>query len=133
MIDEVIDGMCFACSKDNPIGLKLDFIEEEDKYITHFTGQPEHQSYNGIVHGGIISTILDEVQGRFLYIKGLNAVTAKLEIKYRKPTPIGEKLTIVGWIEKKRGKIYETAAQMCLSDGTVTAESKAVMIVRKGN
>lgn len=121
---------CFACGKNNPIGLKLTFREENDTYVANFTPGPEHQSYNGIMHGGLISTLLDEIMAGYMYAKGLNVVTAKLEVRYRQPTPIGETLTVSGWITGKRGKMVELAGKITLPDGTVTAEGKAMVAVK---
>jgi len=122
---------CFACGRLNPIGLKLEFTEQDDKYISTFTAGPEHQGYDNIVHGGIVSTLLDEITARYIYHKGLNAVTARLEVRYRRPTPIGQKLTITGWITNQRGRLYELAGKIELPDGTVTAEAKATVAVIK--
>lgn len=123
------DQWCFACGRDNPIGLKLTFSEEGDKYVARFTPGLEHQSYDGIVHGGIISTLLDEIMARYPYAKGIRTVTARLEVRYRKPTPIGQELTISGWIVRQRGRLYETAGTVALADGTVTAEGRATVMV----
>lgn len=125
-----INDWCFACGPRNPIGLKLKFREENDTYLSDFTPGPEHQSYNGIMHGGLISTLLDEIMARYLYAKGLNAVTAKLEVRYRQPTPIGENLTISGWIVNKKGSMYELAGKISLPDGTVTAEGKSMVAIK---
>ncbi len=122
---------CFGCGRLNPIGLKLVCAQEGDKYIAKFTAGPEHQSYDHVVHGGIISTLLDEITGRYLYVQGMDAVTARLEVRYRQPTPIGRELTITGWIVGRRAHLYEMAGKIELDDGTVTAEAKAVMAVKK--
>jgi len=119
---------CFACGKNNPIGLKLEFREEEDKYITTFIPGPEHQGYDGIVHGGIISTLLDEVMARYPYANGMNTVTARLEVRFRQATLVGQNLTITGWVTNRRGKMLELAGAVTLPDGTVTAEGKATVI-----
>ena len=111
---------CFACGSLNPCGLKLQFEEQDDTYITHFTGEATHQGYDGIMHGGIVSTLLDEIMARYIYAKGVTAVTARLEIKYLKPTPIGVPLLVKGRIIKNRGRIYETAGTIELPDGTVS-------------
>jgi len=125
-----MNDWCFACGPRNPIGLKLTFREENDVYLTNFTAGPEHQGYNGMMHGGLISTLLDEIMARYLYAQGLTAVTAKLEVRYRQPTPIREKLTISGWITSKRGKMVELAGKITLPDGTVTAEGKAMVAIK---
>lgn len=121
---------CFACGLNNPIGLKLKFSEQGDTYVANFVPGPEHQGYNGIMHGGLVSTLLDEIMAGYMYAKGFKAVTAKLEVRFRQPTPIGENLTISGWITGQRGKMYELAGKVVLPDGTVTAEGKAIVAVK---
>lgn len=121
---------CFACGPRNPIGLKLDFREEDNTYLTTFIPGPEHQGYDGIMHGGLVSTLLDEVMARYLHAKGLNAVTARLDVRFRQPTPIGQLLTVSGWIIGQRGKMYELAGKITLPDGTITAEGKAIIAIK---
>lgn len=124
-----VNQWCFACGRANPIGLKLEFKEENETYMTTFTAGPEHQGYDGIVHGGIVSTLLDEITARYIYSKGYNAVTARLEVRYRQPTPIGVPLTVTGRITNHRGKLYELAGIIKLPDGTVTAEAKTTVAI----
>jgi uncharacterized protein (TIGR00369 family) len=123
------NNWCFVCGEANPIGLHLTFREENEVYMSTFTPGPEHQSYNGVLHGGIISTLLDEIMGRYIYAKGQTAVTAKLEVRFRAPTPIGQPLTICGRIVGQKGSMYEMAGSIALADGTVTAEGKAIIAV----
>ena len=92
---------CFGCGHQNPFGLKLTFEEQDETYIARFTGRPQHQGYDGIMHGGIVSTLLDEIMARYLYAKGMNAVTARLEVRYLKPTPIGVPLLLKGRIVER--------------------------------
>jgi len=120
---------CFGCGPQNPFGLKLTFEEQDNTYSAHFTGQPQHQGYDEIMHGGIVSTLLDEIMARYLYAKGLNAVTARLEVRYLKPTPIGIPLLIKGRITRQKGRVYDTEGTIELPDGTVTAEGKARVYV----
>ena len=126
---EPINQWCFVCGKANPIGLQLKFIEKDESYSTTFTARPEHQGYDGIMHGGLVSTILDEVMAGYLNVKGFNAVTAKLEVRFRKPTPIGINLTATGRITGKRGNMYELVSEITLPDGTITAQGKATVAV----
>ncbi len=120
---------CFGCGKANPIGLKLRFAERNGKYTAVFTPGREHQSYEGTLHGGIVSALLDEVMGRYPCTRGLMAVTARLETRFRRPTPLGETLTVSGWVVRERGKLIEMAGTVVLPDGTVTAEGKATLVV----
>ena len=120
---------CFACGPKNPFGLKLSFREQNDTYLSEFTGQQQHQGYDGIMHGGIVSTLLDEIMARYLYAKGMNAVTARLEIRYNKPTTSGVPLLLKGRITKHKGRIYETEGTIELPDGTVTAQGTAKVFI----
>jgi uncharacterized protein (TIGR00369 family) len=126
---ELENQWCFGCGKENPIGLKLDFIEQDETYSTTFTAGPEHQGYDGIMHGGLVSTLLDEVMARYIHAKGLNAVTARLDIRFRQPTPIGQQLTAIAKIAGKRGNMYELVGEITLPDGTITAQGKATVAV----
>jgi uncharacterized protein (TIGR00369 family) len=97
--------MCFVCGVANPIGLKLAFYEDEEgQVIAHFTPREEHQGYPGVLHGGIIATLLDEVAGRVASHLDLWTTTARLEIKYHQPAPIGQPLTIIGRITRLRSR-----------------------------
>ncbi len=129
MVEEVRNDWCFACGKANPIGLKMEFAESDGKYMSFFVPGPQHQGYEGTLHGGIISTLLDEVMGRYHCVRGLKAVTARLETRFRRPTPLGQQLTVSGWVVRERGKLIEMAGTIALPDGTITAEGKATLIV----
>ena len=124
-----LNDWCFACGRQNPCGLKLEFEERNETYISHFTGEAQHQGYDGIMHGGIVGTLLDEIMARYVFAKGFNAVTARLEVRYIKPTPIGVPLLIKGRITRVKGRLYETAGVIELPDGTVTAEGTAKVYV----
>ena len=71
------DNYCFVCGKKNPIGLKLDFSFDGKTIKTDFIPQKEHQGYFNIVHGGIISTLLDEVMVKLAIEMGMPSVTAQ--------------------------------------------------------
>ena len=123
------EDYCFACGEANPIGLHLKFEFVGDTFTTKKRLPREYQSYTGIVHGGIITTMLDEAMGGYLYKSGKKAVTARLDVRYRKPTPVGEELTITGWVESQRANFVNMRATIALSDGTITAEGTAKMAV----
>ena len=59
---------CFACGKDNPIGLKMEFTMDAEECVAYFTPRQEHQSYDGRMHGGLISVLLDEIMGHYLFV-----------------------------------------------------------------
>jgi uncharacterized protein (TIGR00369 family) len=129
--------MCFVCGRENPVGLHLTFYEdvESGQLVVPLNIPSRYQGYPGIVHGGILSTILDEAMGRAINIGQDDEqfwVTAKLEMRYRKPTPTETPLTAVGWVVKKRSRTAEVAGEIRLEDGTVTAEASAVIVCPSG-
>lgn len=112
--------MCFVCGPNNPIGLKLNFELVDDKYTAYFTPNDNHQSYDGIVHGGIISTLLDEIMGKYVWlITGKPSFTARLEVRYRKHGEIGKQLRLEGRIIKTKGKLYEMEGKLWQVDGEI--------------
>ena len=97
--------MCFACGKDNPIGLRIEFHIDGDVCTAEFTPDANHVGWEDTVHGGIIYSALDDVTANVLYKKGLKAHTARCEIRYRKAARVGETLQLKGWIEKQKGRL----------------------------
>jgi acyl-coenzyme A thioesterase PaaI-like protein len=121
--------MCFVCGIENPIGLKLFFYtDDEGRTITHFRPKPEHQGYPGQLHGGIISTLLDETMGRVLTRQQIWAMTGTLEVKFRKPVPLDQELTIVGELSRSRSRAYEARGEIRLPDDTVLVEGSGVYL-----
>lgn len=123
------DGFCFACGQNNPIGLKLKFVEIAGRYVAKCVMDKNYQSFNGVLHGGIITTLLDEAMGGYLFHLKQPAYTGKLEVRYRRPTPTGEQLTVSGWIAGRKRNVVEMRSEIALSDGTITAEATTKMVV----
>lgn len=124
------DEMCFACGKDNPIGLKLEFIEDDEYCRTTFISGRNYQGYEGIIHGGIIATLLDEVMARYAWKKYGAAATAKLEIRFLKPAPTGVPIHLMSHFVavKRNERLFLMAASATLDDGTILAEANATVI-----
>lgn len=121
---------CFGCGKKNPIGLKLDMQVRDDVCVAYFVARKDLESYGDRMHGGITTTLLDEVMGDFVYrIAGKPAYTAKLEIRFHSPIRIGERVKIEGRIVKHRGRLYITEGVVLHDDGTTAAEATAKMMV----
>lgn len=112
---------CFACGSSSA-GLGLQFSPDLCGGLKgEFTVSRDFQGYNGLLHGGIASTILDSVMTHCLMQQGVKGLTAELNIKYHKPIAVGETVAIFGQIESKRRKIYflsaylETEQGICVS------------------
>ncbi len=124
--------MCFLCGLENPVGLHLHLYEVKPGVIeTTYTAPDHFQGYPGVLHGGIVASILDEVCGRvhmgsdpahprFMF-------TAKLEVKYRKNVPINQPLKIIGKAGKSKGKAAEGWAGIYVND-ELLAEANALLV-----
>jgi len=100
----VDDGYCFACGTRNPIGLQLKFQQYGERVEASFLPTREYQGYNGVLHGGIIATLLDEALAWASKPEGLT-VTASLEVRFKKLIPVGEPLKVIGRITGKKKRI----------------------------
>ncbi|MGB4704710.1 MAG: PaaI family thioesterase [Candidatus Saccharicenans sp.] len=135
MIEKVISYRgCFVCGQDNACGLKLDFYFDHrtQKALAEFTPASQHEGYRHIVHGGIISSLLDEVMAKAILASGVPVVTSKLTVEFKKPAFVGQKLQAEGWITRQKGKAYFTAGRVLRSDGQVLAEGSGVYIRAEG-
>jgi uncharacterized protein (TIGR00369 family) len=123
---------CFVCGLENPVGLKLKIYQTEAGVIeTTFTAPDHFQGYPGVLHGGIVASLLDEISGR-VHMGDPSAprfmFTAKMEVKYRKNVPIGKPLKIIGKAGKSRGKMAEGWAGIYDEAGTLLAEATTLLI-----
>jgi uncharacterized protein (TIGR00369 family) len=118
------DG-CFACGANNPKGLHLSFRTIGDEHVTEFVPTAEYQGFTGIVHGGILATLLDEAMGRYLWQEGHHAVTAELKVSLHRPAYIGQRLRVAGRICEVRGRRILCTARAERDDGTLVASAEA--------
>jgi len=123
-------GNCFVCGQNNPDGLRLTFdIDPENQTLkTTFVANPTFQGWDGIVHGGIISTLLDEAMAKLAYELGYDTVTVSLEIRFKKPAPILEPLLVYGEITEVSKRLVKAKARITKEDGTVLAEGKSTLM-----
>jgi len=123
------DQMCFVCGKRNGDGLQLDFeLVGESGIRTEFTPPKRYQGWKDIVHGGIIATILDEVMVNAAYLRKIVAVSAKLEIKLRRPAAVGERLIFHGRIVRQGAKTLNVKAWAEQENGDVVAEATGLLM-----
>lgn len=122
---------CFVCGLANPFGLQLKFYETGPGEVTTEVTIPEQfQGYPGIVHGGVVAAMLDEVAARsqmsgdpprFMY-------TARLNVQYRKNVPVGQPIRAVGKAGASRRRTAAATSAIYAMDGTLLAEADALMV-----
>jgi len=121
---------CFVCGRENPAGLQLDFFTPSPGQArTEITLPKKYEGYPGIVHGGIIAAILDETGGRaYMDSQHPFMVTAQLNVRYRKPVPIGAPLIAFGQAIGRRGRVSKAHSEIRNLNGEVLAEAELVLV-----
>lgn len=130
----VDDHFCFACGTDNPDGLKLKFeYPEPGRCRAEFTPAARFQGWKGVLHGGIVSTLLDEALAHALGNterggEGSGAVTAELTVRFKRPVPIGSKVLLTGRVLRVKGRVAEAESEIMDGQGTVLASASGKLV-----
>jgi acyl-coenzyme A thioesterase PaaI-like protein len=104
---------CFACGTENPDGLALEFsLSEDGGIVAFFKPKKAYQGYDGLLHGGIVCTLLDSAMTRLLMEKGISAMTADLNVRFKKSIPIAEVLVVRARIENRRRHLFQLSADL---------------------
>jgi uncharacterized protein (TIGR00369 family) len=129
------DQICFACGDRNPHGLHMRFARDPEgdaaagAIICRYQPREADQGFPGVLHGGVVVTLLDEAMAWAMWAKSQAlGVTAKMETRYRRPVPHGVELVVRAWVTRERGRRLEVEATVSQPDGTVLAESTALFL-----
>ena len=123
---------CFVCGVENKYGLHLRFYDTtEGEVIVETTVPEQFQGYPGIVHGGIVASLVDEALGR-VHMGSPNdprfMFTARLTVNYRKPVPTGQPIKVVAQALKSKRRSATSTAKVLGPDGELLAEAEAVLV-----
>jgi uncharacterized protein (TIGR00369 family) len=124
---------CFVCGVENEAGLRMNFFETDTdpvQVVTEYTVPTRYEGYPGVVHGGIVAAMLDEVTSRTIF-RGdppRLVVTAKLSIRYRKPVPIETPLRLTGRVVKDKGRVITVAGEIFGPGDVLLAEGEATLV-----
>jgi len=121
---------CFACGKDNPDGMHLQFSLDEAarKAICNFTLARRYTGPPGHSHGGIIATILDEAMGKVNKFRNVLALTKSMQVEYLKPVPLNKPLTVTGYEQSVEGRKHINVAEISNEAGVILARSTGTFI-----
>ncbi|MGB8923087.1 MAG: PaaI family thioesterase [Pseudomonas sp.] len=131
LVDEVdVASNCFGCSVQNDIGLKLVFDDGLDEVSAPVSLGREYESYPGIVHGGIVSTVLDESMGRAIMVfTGKMAVTMGLRVRFISICESFAAYRVTGKIISMTGNMIKAEARLLTPAGDLVALGEASWIV----
>src|SRR5258708_10693328 len=123
---------CFVCGQRNPFGLHLVFRQESGSIVADFQPREEHQGFPGVLHGGIVASVLDEALGRtsLLGEHPVWTMTGKLEVRYRRYVPYGPLLRVRATLESERRKMLQAQGVLTLADdeSTILAEASGIFL-----
>jgi len=122
---------CLLCGDLNPGSFGLRFTPDEGGGVRAvFRGNDGLQGYPGILHGGIIASLLDSAMTHCLFQRGVQAVTADLNVRYKHAIPCGEKLDLKAWLVKGHPPLYRLKAKLLLGNRTMAHGEARFMRVR---
>ncbi|MGH2444310.1 MAG: PaaI family thioesterase, partial [Chloroflexota bacterium] len=116
------ENLCFACGPGNERGLHLHFTTDGTTARAEFSPEDWQYGWQGVVHGGILATLLDEALAYVLFFRGIQAMTARMDIRYRRPVRSNERLTVEAQLVRNAPKIADVRGAV-LRDGAVVAEA----------
>ena len=121
---------CFVCGPDNPVGLRITFhLDEQQICRGEFTPAENHQGFDGVTHGGIVFSALDDVMANWLFLQGIRGYTARCDVRYRAPLPIGVKARLEGRCIRQKGRLVALQAKaLRADDASIVAEAQATFM-----
>ncbi len=123
-------GMCFVCGEKNEKGLKLtfEFDKKKKRIKTIFKPREWQQGFEGIIHGGFLAILLDEVMVKLSYEIGIPAVTAEMNIHFIEPTRIDRDIVVTGELIRETKRIIYTKAYAKYREGNIVAEAEGKLV-----
>lgn len=119
--------LCFGCGGEHPTGLHLAVVGGGRRVEGSFEVTEHHQGAPGLAHGGVLAAAVDEAMGFLLWLLAVPAVTAHLEVDYRRPVPVGTRLHLEGEVERVEGRKIRTRMTARM-DGEIAVEARALFI-----
>jgi acyl-coenzyme A thioesterase PaaI-like protein len=123
---------CFGCGGANDDGMKLTFVQDNEKrrIVGRFVLGDRYQGGGGMGHGGIIATLLDEAMGKVCRFREVRAVTAELAVQYLKPVSVQDEIVVEGWEEgEPKGRNLFHVGEIRNLAGDVLARGKARFVI----
>jgi uncharacterized protein (TIGR00369 family) len=123
---------CFVCGDKNPIGLNVPFYVKDDRVVAEYTAGPNFEGYKDILHGGILSSLLDEVMIRSVLALGIYCLTSEIKVKFKKMVKIGDKLSLEGRLVEDKGRILTAEGKITNQENEVVAEGEGKFFRAQG-
>lgn len=123
-----LNEFCYGCGNNNPEGLQLKFQFDGDELWTEVIFEDKYQGYPGVAHGGIVCSVLDEIMATHLYRLGYAAMTADLQVRFKKAVPLGESIRFISRVEFLKKRMWVLTAEAVLHSGERVVTARAKML-----
>lgn len=112
------DDECFACGRENPIGLHLDDFALEDRQVSaRFVPRPEYRGAGTTLHGGVAATALDEILvWAGILVERVLTVTGTMEVRYRRPVDVADRIVVSARVDERRGRRLRLSGELSAED-----------------
>ena len=125
---------CFGCGEANPTGLQLEFMLAPDgTVVCPVSVSDRFEGAAGILHGGIVATLLDETMSKCLRARGLTAMTRHMEVDYKRPVPSCTSIRMEGHVVRSEGRKHWVEAHILNSEQQVLAHSRGLFVEVRPN
>jgi uncharacterized protein (TIGR00369 family) len=127
------DNFCFACGKDNPIGLGMRVQLFPEGAKSRVSISPEYQGWTDVVHGGIVTTLLDEIMAHAVHNHVGDAVTTTLTVTFRQALKVNQPVDVIGRVTQRKKRSVSAEAEIRAADnGKVIAKAQSQFILLSG-
>ncbi len=124
---------CVVCGVDNTAGLQITYITETaGKVIAQWIPSARYEGFKGLIHGGILSTVLDEAMAKAVVSLKLEALTAELTVRFRCHVKPDEPLLITGWMVSHHKKLLKLEASLYKDTGQECAHAWGTFLIVPG-
>ena len=107
---------CFVCGPGNENGLNVRFRLDGEVCRSEWTPTKTYMGYDGITHGGILFCLLDDVMANWLFLHGKVCITARADVRFKNPLPIGIPTRLESRLARRRGTLAVLEGQVRRQD-----------------
>lgn len=124
-----LNPCCIVCGMENSKGLRIGFQRDGDGAVARWVPGEDLESFQGTIHGGIVTAVLDEAMSKAVIFHDWEAFTVELKVRFRSRVVPGEGLQIRGWVNEKKKRKILTEAALCTATGVERAHAWATFLV----
>ncbi|MFP4329180.1 MAG: PaaI family thioesterase [Spirochaetaceae bacterium] len=122
---------CFGCDPNNRFGLKMRFIEEEERVVSHWEPTASYQGFTDVLHGGIQATLMDELASWYVFVKlKTSGMTERLEVRFNTPVYIsGGTVTVTAELVDQERRKARVRLAVYQGDGEAKSEGECIYTI----